>query len=152
MTEKDVPAVSYLLNKHLAENYQVHIEFDEAEVAHFLLPQKDVVFTYVVEDESGLTDLISFYSLPSSILDHDKYSTLNAAYAFYNVSKTNDEQGMKTLYKDALILAKNEGFDVFNMTEVMKNQLLVNDMMFKPGDGRLHHYIYNWRIQTLNPE
>ena len=35
-----------------------------------------------------VTDLCSFYSLPSSILEHEKYSHLRAAYAYWHVPKT----------------------------------------------------------------
>ena len=38
MTDNDVKKVAFALNKHLYENYKVHITFSEAEVAHFLLP------------------------------------------------------------------------------------------------------------------
>ena len=38
MTDADVKKVAFALNKHLYENYKVHITFSEDEVAHFLLP------------------------------------------------------------------------------------------------------------------
>ena len=38
MTDADVKKVAFALNKHLYENYKVHITFTEDEVAHFLLP------------------------------------------------------------------------------------------------------------------
>ena len=59
---------------------------------------------------------------------------------------------MKQLMRDALILAKQRGYDVFNMTEVMKHGLVKNDLMFKPGDGRLAHYLYNWRLKTISAD
>jgi len=54
---------------------------------------------------------------------------------------------MKALMRDALILAKQNNFDVFNMVEVLKHGLVKEDLMFKPGDGRLQHYLYNYRIR-----
>ena len=51
--------------------------------------------------------------------------------------------------RDALILAKQRGYDVYNMTEVLKHGLVKHDLFFKPGDGRLAHYLYNWRVKTL---
>ena len=51
-----------------------------------------------------LTDLISFYHLPSTVIGHDKYNTLRAAYSFYNVSTVTP---WIDLMQDALILAKN---------------------------------------------
>ena len=42
-------------------------------------------YSYVVEDveTKEITDMFSFYSLPSSILGNDKHRTLNAAYCYY---------------------------------------------------------------------
>ena len=52
MVESDIPKVAFSLNKHLTENYTVHIEFSEEEVGHFLMPQQGVVNAWLVEDES----------------------------------------------------------------------------------------------------
>ena len=66
MTEKDISKVTVALNKHLADNYKVHITFSESEVGHFLLPKDEVIWSYLVEDEDGkVTDFISFYALNS---------------------------------------------------------------------------------------
>jgi Myristoyl-CoA:protein N-myristoyltransferase, C-terminal domain len=50
-------------------------------------PQDDVVEVYVVENKASgeLTDLLSFYSLPSTILGHKDHDLLRAAYMFYTV-------------------------------------------------------------------
>ena len=51
-----------------------------------------------------VTDMVSFYTLPSTVMHHPVHRTLKAAYSFYNVS-------MRTpwveLMQDALISAKN---------------------------------------------
>lgn len=142
-----------LLNTHMRQCYEVHIEFNEAEVRHFLLPIEDVIYSYVVyNDNNVLTDFCSFYNLPSSILDHPKHTDLRAAYGFYNIALENKPDRMKVLIRDLLISAKKQKFDVFNMTEVMHHKQITGDLLFKPGDGRLHHYFYNWRIQSLLPE
>jgi glycylpeptide N-tetradecanoyltransferase len=43
-------------------------------------------------------------------------------------------------------------FDVMNMVEVLNNKRVVQELIFKPGDGRLAHYLYNWRIPSLEAE
>ena len=48
MEEVDVREVTLLLNKYLLENYKIHAIFNEKEVAHWLLPRKGVVNTYVI--------------------------------------------------------------------------------------------------------
>lgn len=105
----------------------------------------------LVEGEDGeVTDFISFYTLNSSIIGHDKYDKLCAAYGFYNFTASNDAERLKDLFRDALIIAKNRNFDVFNMTEVLQHGKITNELLFKPGDGLLAHYLYNWRIKAIN--
>ena len=99
-----------------------------------------------------MSDFISFYTLNSSVLGHEQYDKINAAYAYYNFVRDNEPERMKLLMRDALILAKKAGFDVFNMTEVLKHGLIKHDLMFKPGDGRLAHYLYNWRVRGINSD
>ena len=54
---------------------------------------------------------------------------------------------------DALILAKNENFDVFNALDIMDNETFlkvqmhtIQELMFSPGDGQLNYYLYNWKL------
>jgi glycylpeptide N-tetradecanoyltransferase len=171
--------VTTLLNNHLNE-YKVHITFSEQDVAHFLLPQQGVVYTYVVDEkeDGNITDFCSFYALPSQVihwlpdneeqrkqLEEDKgsvitnkhgkelkqgYDTINAAYCFYNVTKNNDEERQKLVFKSMLSQASQKGFDVFNMVEVLQNRRIAQDLLFKAGSGRLAHYLYNWRVPQLD--
>ena len=39
-------------------------------------------------DQGEVTDFVSFYALNSSILGHEKYDKLYAAYAFYNFTES----------------------------------------------------------------
>lgn len=146
----DVPKVTAALNAHLRANYKVHIEFSEEEMEHFFVPRDGVVQSYFVEDGTGaVTDFISFYALNSHVLDNPQHTHVKAAYAFYNFAKDNDAERMRDLIRDLLVLAKNSDFDVFNMTAVLKHGLVKEELLFKPGDGRLAHYLYNWRIQSI---
>jgi len=118
-------------------------------VAHWLLPRDDVIVTYVVEDTSGkVTDFVSFYSLPSTIIGNDEYKTLRAAYSFYNVATVTP---LKQLMQDALILANSLGYDVYNCLDLMDNQSILQDLKFGPGDGNLHYYLYNWKCAAALP-
>lgn len=149
----DVPEVTTLLNNHLAQNYKVHIVLNSEEVAHWLLPRPHVIYSYVVQGEHGqITDLLSYYELNSHVLNHPVHKKIQIAYASYSVAQNNDTERLKHLYKDALILAKKDGFDVFNLTEVMQHKKVLEDLMFKIGDGKLHHYLFNWRVPAMNPE
>lgn len=83
MEKKDVTVVTEKLNEHLRK-YKLHIQFNQQEVAHFLLPRENVVESFVITDaKDQITDFMSFYSLPSSILKNPLHNTLNVAYCFY---------------------------------------------------------------------
>ncbi len=46
----------------------------------------NVINAFVVETEGKITDMVSFYSLPSSILGHPQHTELRAAYLYYTVA------------------------------------------------------------------
>ncbi|KAJ8560116.1 hypothetical protein K7X08_004174 [Anisodus acutangulus] len=147
MEPRDVPAVTRLLRSYLKQ-FVVAPDFDENDVEHWLLPKEDVVDSYLVEspETHEITDFCSFYTLPSSILGNQNYSTLKAAYSYYNVStKTPWIQ----LMNDALIVAKRKDFNVFNALDVMHNETFLKELKFGPGDGKLHYYLYNYRINHV---
>lgn len=147
MTKKDINAVHELLNEYLTK-FEVHLEFSASDVDHFLIPRPGVIDSFVVEnpETKEITDFFSFYHLPSSILKHETHKTLNVAYSYYNVAKTvsNEE-----LMKNALIIAKQRNFDVFNALDIMENDQILKELKFGVGDGNLHYYLYNWRIPEL---
>ncbi|KAL8454019.1 hypothetical protein Emag_001591 [Eimeria magna] len=72
-----------------------------------------------------------------------------AAYSFYNVATS---VSLKELMQDALCLAKQKDFDVFNALDVMENKTLFEDLKFGVGDGFLRYYLYNWRFSTTTSD
>ena len=52
--------------------------------------------------DGQLTDLVSYYTLPSTILGNPQYDTLTAAFMYYTVAKGTD---LLELMSDALVLA-----------------------------------------------
>jgi len=46
-------------------------------------------------------------------------------------------------------LAKQRGFDVFNMLDIMDNEPVLKELRFGVGDGNLHYYFYNWRVPDI---
>ena len=51
--------------------------------------------------------------------------------------------------KCKLILAKNNGADVFNCLDLMENNTVFEKLKFGPGDGMLQYYLYNWRAPHI---
>ncbi|XP_006012294.2 glycylpeptide N-tetradecanoyltransferase 1 [Latimeria chalumnae] len=149
MERKDVPAVHKLLVEYLKQ-FNLNPVMNQEEVAHWFLPQENIIDTYLVETSEGeITDFLSFYTLPSTIMNHPVHKSLKAAYSFYNVhSKT----PLTDLVNDALILAKSKGFDVFNALDLMENKTFLEKLKFGIGDGNLQYYLYNWKCPSMGPE
>jgi glycylpeptide N-tetradecanoyltransferase len=149
LTKADVPSACKVLNKYL-EKFSIRMLFSEEDFEHWFTPIDGVIETHVVPDPKTkeVTDIISFYALPSSILKSQKHKTLQAAYSWYNVANT---YPLQDLMKDSLILAKNKGFDVFNCLAIHDNQTFLKELKFGAGDGNLQFYLYNWLAPAMEP-
>ncbi|KAF9246177.1 acyl-CoA N-acyltransferase [Melanogaster broomeanus] len=174
MEDKHVPEVADLFARYMQRFEMVHIMTLD-EVRHYFLSgrgdmdqpsdnhrrPKQVVWTYVVEDPEThrVTDFFSFYSLPSTVIKHPKHNLLEAAYLFYYASDAaftpadDAEAKLKKrliqLMGDALIIANQAKFDVFNGVTLMDNVSFFEDLKFGVGDGLLNFYLYNWRTAPL---
>lgn len=149
MVTDDIPDACKLLNTYL-QKFSLAPSYSEADFAHWFLPRDDVIYTYVrVDDTTGqLTDMTSFYCLPSSVIGHPHHTTLRAAYSFYHVATS---CSWEQLMQDSLVAALRNNFDVYNALNVMENQSFFKSLMFGPGDGNLQYYLYNWRCTEMNP-
>eukprot|EP01104_Vermistella_antarctica_P004165 TRINITY_DN14673_c0_g1_i1.p1 TRINITY_DN14673_c0_g1~~TRINITY_DN14673_c0_g1_i1.p1 ORF type:complete len:456 (+),score=142.19 TRINITY_DN14673_c0_g1_i1:24-1370(+) len=143
----DLKEAAHLLREYL-KKYHLYIHYSDEEFASWILPREGVVYAFVVEnpETKKITDLISFYCLPSTIIGNKEYKTLKAAYSFYNVAGATPNT---QLMKDALILAKQRDFDVFNALDIMENGEFLKDLRFGEGDGHLQYYLYNWKCPAM---
>ncbi|KIK57706.1 hypothetical protein GYMLUDRAFT_75318 [Collybiopsis luxurians FD-317 M1] len=173
MTEQDVPQVTELYLKYMQRYGMIPI-MDAQEIKHQFLSgggkadtgnkwrrEGQVVWAYVVEnkDTHKITDYVSFYSLPSTVINNPKHGVLEAAYLHYYASDTafiENADGNGTLKErlqgligDALIAANNAKFDVFNAVTMMDNDLFLKELRFATGNGFLNFYLYNWRTAPL---
>eukprot|EP00479_Gromia_sphaerica_P006636 TRINITY_DN194_c0_g1_i1.p1 TRINITY_DN194_c0_g1~~TRINITY_DN194_c0_g1_i1.p1 ORF type:complete len:407 (+),score=82.44 TRINITY_DN194_c0_g1_i1:77-1297(+) len=150
MVEADLEQAQQLLMNYLAD-FKLFTEFSVEDFKYWFLPREGVIDCYVVEDPETheLTDMVSFYTLPSSIIGNKNHKTLKAAYSFYNVST---KTPWKQLMTDALIFDKKEQFDVFNALNVMENDKFLKGLKFGIGDGHLQYYLYNWKCPEVKPE
>lgn len=105
-----------------------------------------------------LTDFFSFYALESSILSHKQHRDIRAAYLFYYatdvaLSEQQDfevvKKRLQLLINDALILAKRYKFAVFNTLSLLDNPLFIEELKFRPGTGKLHYYLYNYKAGAI---
>lgn len=122
--------------------------FSEEDFRHWFLPQAGIVDSFVVMQDNEITDFVSYYTLPSTVMHHPVHKSLKAAYSFYNVST---RTAWIDLMSDALISAKQLGFDVFNALDLMDNKEFLEPLKFGIGDGNLQYYLYNWRCPSMPP-
>ncbi|KAJ6637006.1 Glycylpeptide N-tetradecanoyltransferase [Pseudolycoriella hygida] len=149
MVESDVLSAHLLLAAYLRK-FSLKPVFSIEEFKHWFLPQNGIIYSYVVENENGdITDMVSYYTLPSTVMHHAVHKTVKAAYAFYNVST---KTPWLDLMNDALISARNLNFDVFNALDLMENKKFLLPLKFGIGDGNLQYYLYNWRCPSMTPE
>lgn len=190
MEENDVTGVTELLNAYLSR-FDLKPIFSEEEISHTFLSgrgqgdyidgkpmrSKQVLWAYVVENPNTkqITDFISFYSLPSTVVGNEKYPILDAAYMFYYATdkslpddwRTSNEkvfdnkldvtrrsrvgERLNRLVEAILRISKSAGFDVFNTLTLMDSNHFIDDQKFKPGSGLLNYYIFNWKLgQQIN--
>lgn len=96
-----------------------------------------------------ITDFVSIYSLPSTIIHHEKHKLLNAAYLFYYATEVafqpNAEASgrltkrLEELVGDALVIAENAGFDVLNAMTLMDNVSFLRNLKVSSP-----HAPYGW--------
>ncbi|XP_013394635.1 glycylpeptide N-tetradecanoyltransferase 1 [Lingula anatina] len=147
-TPADVGDAFKLMVKYLTR-FDLAPVFSEEEFRHWFIPRTNIIDSYVVENNGVITDFVSFYTLPSTVMHHSSHKFLKAAYSFYNVST---KTPWVDLMQDALIVAKNMGFDVFNALDLMENKEFLEKLKFGIGDGNLQYYLYNWMCPSMNSE
>jgi glycylpeptide N-tetradecanoyltransferase len=149
MKDKDVPKVTILLERYL-EKFTLRPKLSEEEVRHWLLPREGIIYSYVLTSaDDSVTDFVSFYSLPSTVVDNVTHSRIKVAYMFYYAAQTSAQ--LSRLVHAALVIARNMDFDVFNCVEIMDNGAFLKDLKFGEGDGCLNYYLYNWQTRPILP-
>ncbi|KAI6655340.1 Glycylpeptide N-tetradecanoyltransferase 1 [Oopsacas minuta] len=143
----DSKAVCDGLNLYLSR-FELCPKFTETDISHWLTPHEGIIYSWVVQPTPSepITDMISFYSIPSSVIRHPKHKHLYTAYLFYYFTTRTLFQDL--LY-DALILAKSNNFDVFNALDIMENKSVLEDLKFGMGDGNLQYFFYNWCCENI---
>lgn len=111
MEEKDIKEVGRLFREN-NERFGIHPIFSKAELSHMLLPKKDVVQTYVVEDpekKGALTDFMSFSIMHQLVLNgqelgHKYERNTDATFYYYAFTKNK----YLDMIKQALWLVKED--------------------------------------------
>lgn len=163
MEKKDIDQV-YELFVSFHNRFELVQTYDKEELNHWLLANNDngeesnVVKSYVVEDEKGhVTDFMSYFLLPFTVLNNKDHDELGIAYLFYYGSESglgDDEEGykkrLKGLMQDLLVTAKKYNVDVFNCLTTQDNPYFIKDCKFGLGDGLLNYYLFNYRTFPIH--
>ena len=131
MTPRDIPKVTQILKEHF-KNFKIAPVVNDSWVRHWLVPRDGVVYSYL-NDETD--EFFSFYSVPYDKIDNS--GSINQAYLFY---MTGDN------FNDAFLIAKNEGFDVFNTLDVVHDEEILKKHRFLKGSGYVNYHIFDWEL------
>lgn len=138
MTIDDIPRVTRMLQEHL-KKFKLSLDIDESYVKHWILPRKDTVYTYLSDEKDQFA---TFYSL--DYIHKPSGETIKQAYTFYNVGNC---------LKDAIIMARNRGFDVYNCLNVGVDDEELREHKFIEGTGHNHYYLWNWKLcEEIKPK
>jgi glycylpeptide N-tetradecanoyltransferase len=108
------------------------------------------------DKDKKITDFFSFNCIESTIIKRNE--VMRVAYLWYYATasglgspydRSAHKARMNELIHDALILAKNLKFDVFNALSLMDNALFLQEQKFGGGDGQLHYYLFNYRANPI---
>ncbi|AAS50442.1 AAR077Cp [Eremothecium gossypii ATCC 10895] len=166
MTDADVDGAFDLFNRY-QKRFELIQTFDKSEFRHWFLGNEEtpsVIYSYVVQNSEGkITDFVSFYSLPFTILKNPLHKELGIGYLFYYASDADFDyedrydptatellrKRLTQLINDVCILARDLKMDVFNALTSQDNALFLEDLKFGPGDGFLNFYLFNYRANPI---
>ncbi len=129
MITKDVSKVVRIL-KDYTKDFIIAPHIDEKYVREWILP----IYSYI-NDETD--DFISFYDI--SYTRTDETDVIKQAYRFFVVGD---------IYNDAFLLAKNQGFHVFNTLDVGEDVEKLKHHKFMEGTGSVYYNLFNWSLSS----
>lgn len=143
MEKKDVKSVTTFLYEN-QKKYKIYSIFSEDEVEHWFMPIKNVIYSFVREDNNGnITDFTSFYKIDANIYNEDQ----NWCYIYFNFATS---MTSKELLENSMILAKQNGFDNFICNTIMDYETTCRELYFHSnleddgGYGSLKYYFNNF--------
>ena len=137
---KDISSCVIKLNSYLSKFNLTHY-FEEENFTHYFMPRPNVIYTYVIEKNNEVTDMISFFIIDNIVLNNDKYKEYKAGYLYYYF---NESVKLEELINIALFYAKENKCDVFNILNMFNLETILQECKFIKGNGSLNYYLYNY--------
>jgi glycylpeptide N-tetradecanoyltransferase len=100
MKKEDIKE-TYELFKTQNKKYKVSPNYTIEEFEYWFLPKPKMIYSYIVECENKITDFISFYSVPTTVIDNKLHDELSEAYLYYYATNN-----LQELMSDILVLSK----------------------------------------------
>ena len=143
MEKKDVKSVCKLISEN-QNQFKIYTRFSEEEIEHWFIPIKDVIYSYVKEDQDGnISDFTSFYVV-TSYIDGRKEKW---CYLYYNIATSIT---CYELFEYSLIFADQNGIDCYicnsinNYESLCKKYKFYNNIEEEDSYGTLKYYFNNF--------
>ncbi|AYV83552.1 MAG: N-myristoyltransferase [Hyperionvirus sp.] len=119
----------------------------------------NIVSTYVIlNDKNEIDDFYSFYKLAYHVLKYAVQPKKTNVPEFINAAYMNIYTSLNvtqlTIFKAALLSARDEGMDIFICSDMMENLdvLFDNVSKFTKGSKYLHYNFYNMKCPEISPQ
>lgn len=144
VTQQDMTTIVFKLNKFM-ERLDIKPYFTLESAEHFLLPKKNIVYSYAIYNEqSQVTDFICVYINYFYCIDLNKFISV-AQLGFYFYESMNLSE-LVSLLIDKLAIYKIDQLIFRNMFDNAD----INITKFSTR-GNLHYYVHNMKIGKINP-
>ena len=143
MEKKDVKDV-YNLISNSQKQFKIYSIFSEEEIEHWFIPIKNVIYSFVKEDENNnITDFTSFYAV-NALIDNMKEKW---CYIYFNIATS---MSSEKLFENALVLAEQSGIDYYignsinNYENILKKYKFNSNIEDEDSYGSLKYYFNNF--------
>ena len=143
MEKKDVKDV-YNLISNSQKQFKIYSIFSEEEIEHWFIPIKNVIYSFVKEDENNnITDFTSFYVV-NALIDNMKEKW---CYIYFNIATS---MSLEKLFENALVLAEQSGIDYYignsinNYENILKKYKFNSNIEDEDSYGSLKYYFNNF--------
>ena len=143
MEKKDVKSVCKLISED-QKKFKIYSIFNEDEIEHWFIPIKDVIYSFVKEDNNGnITDFTSFY-ITNSLFEGNKEKW---CYIYFNIASS---MSSEELFINSLILANKSGINCYICNSINNYEYLCKKYNFESNIedecsyGSLKYYFNNF--------
>jgi len=147
---KDFESCCSLLNI-FHEKFKISVLFNIQEFSYYFTFREKIIETYVVENNGIVTDMVSFYFIPTKLNKNNtsKHTDIYNAYIYYYFNTITD---LVTLIDNGIYFLKKNNIDMVNAMKQYDNNKFLEKLKFKEGSGELNFYFYNWYCMPINED